>query len=81
MNDHQWKPIKSAPYGRIILVRNSVMREPLRATRGYAEEGVVHPDSSFCTSVYTSKTSDGLPFPSGRLICAEEWCEEEKGAR
>ena len=71
-DERAWRPIKTAPYQTVIEVRNPVMREPCRATRGYAHNGMVHPDSTFCTSVFTP----GDPLPrayDGNLVCPTEW--------
>ena len=69
----EWKPISDAPYGKTILVRNKQMDKPVRATRGYVHNGSVHPDQSFCTSVYTP--GQFFPFPAGKLVCPDEWAE------
>ena len=62
-----WKPIEGAPYQTVILVKNDMMDEPMKATRGYNVPGVgVHPDTTFCTSML------------GSLICPTEWKECEK---
>lgn len=57
-----WQPIETAPYGKIIEVRNSLMAEPVRATRGFIWCGEVHKDQTLFTSVYT-----------GNLVCPTEW--------
>lgn len=69
----KWHPVETAPYGKILLVRNSVMPKPVRATRGYVHDGAVHQDQTFFTSVYTP--DDLYPFPAGRLVCPTEWAE------
>lgn len=66
-----WNPINTAPYGKIILVRNKLTEKPVRATRGYVHNGAVHPDQTFCTSVYTP--DQFFPFPGGKLVCPDEW--------
>lgn len=73
MTTKQWKPISEAPYGKTILVRNKLMDSPVRATRGYVHNGSVHPDQTFCTSVFTP--DEFFPFPSGKLVCPDEWAE------
>ncbi len=71
--DFIWKPIESAPYQRVIWVRNKLMEKPVKATRGYADENrMVHPDTTYCTSVHTPETG-GLGFPAGMLVCPDEW--------
>jgi hypothetical protein len=74
MTDYQWKPIETAPYGVTILVRNGLMTDPVRATRGYVHNGAVHADQRFFTSVYTPNF-EGMPFPAGKLVCPTEWTE------
>ncbi|MBB5040848.1 hypothetical protein [Shinella fusca] len=69
----EWRPIDTAPYGQTILVRNRLFGKPVRATRGYVHDGAVHPDQTFFTSVYTP--DDFFPFPAGKLVCPDEWCE------
>lgn len=73
MPDLTWNPIDSAPYGRVLLVRNKLMDTPLRATRGYIHNGMVHPDKDFFTSVYTPDRF--FPFPGGKLVCPDEWTD------
>lgn len=75
MTDKVWKPIKTAPYGVVLLVRNELMGDSaIRATRGYVHNGAVHSDQTFFTSVYTPNY-EGFFFPAGRLICPTEWTE------
>jgi hypothetical protein len=74
MNKQQggsWKPIETAPWQTVIEVRNPVMKEPCLATRGYSHNGMVHPDTSFCTSVFTPR--ELFPTPAGNLVCPTEW--------
>ena len=68
-----WMPIETAPYGKVIRVRNKLMDRPVLATRGYVHNGSVHPDQTFCTSEYTP--DQFFPFPSGKLVCPDEWAE------
>lgn len=70
-----WKPIESAPYQRVVWVRNPQMDEPCKATRGYVHNGMVHPDQSFFTTVYTPHRF--FPTPAGKLCCPVEWAEIE----
>lgn len=74
MTEQQWFPIDSAPYGKVLLVRNNLTRTPVRATRGYVHNGAVHADQTFFTSVYTPDY-EGMFFPAGRLVCPTEWTE------
>lgn len=67
----EWQPIESAPFRKVIEVRNPQMEKPVLATRGYADENGVHPDLTFCTSVYTP--DDMFPTRAGMLVCASEW--------
>ena len=67
----EWKPIKGAPYQTVIEVRNSLMEKPVRATRGFMTEIGVHPDDTFCTSVFTP--DEFFPYPAGQLVCATEF--------
>ena len=67
-----WQPIETAPWQTVILVRNSMMEKPVRATRGYYVEGRgVHPDDTFFTTVYTPDRF--FPTPGGNLVCPEQW--------
>ena len=66
-----WKPISSAPWGRVVEVRNEMMDEPCLATRGYVYNGAVHENRKFFTTVYTPH--DYFPTPAGRLVCPTEW--------
>jgi hypothetical protein len=66
-----WKPIKTAPFGEVIEVRNPVAEKPWLATRGYVHNGMVHKDSTFCTTVYTPDPF--FPTFAGNLCCPTEW--------
>lgn len=68
-----WKPADTAPYGKTILVRNKVMEKPVRATRGYAPNGVVNPDTTLFTTAWTPDKY--FPIPAGQLVCPTEWTE------
>ena len=75
MTDTVWKPISTAPYDVVVLVRNEITgKDAVRATRGYVHNGTVHPDQKFFTSVYTPDFG-GFPFPAGKLVCPTEWTE------
>lgn len=71
--DFDWQPIDSAPYGRVLWVRNPQMEEPCKATRGYVYNGMVHENQSFFTTVYT--THRFFPTPAGKLCCPTEWAD------
>lgn len=71
-----WRPIKTAPFQTVIEVRNPQMQEPCLATRGYAHNGMVHPDNTFCTSVFTPRKF--FSTPSGQLVCPTEWRPSSK---
>lgn len=71
-----WKPIKSAPWQKVIWVKNDLMENPVKATRGYMTETGVHPDTSFCTTVYTPDKY--FPTPAGRMCCPSHWAECEE---
>jgi len=66
-----WKPVVSAPYQRVLEVRNEQMDEPCLATRGYVYNGAVHPNTTFFTTVYTPHRF--FPTPAGQLCCPTEW--------
>lgn len=68
-----WQPISSAPWQAVIEVRNPQMGRPVLATRGYSHNGMVHPDNSFCTTVFTPDPDGFFPMPAGRLVCPTEW--------
>ena len=67
----EWRPIETAPWQTVVLVKNEVMKKPIRATRGYLTEKGVHPDNTFFTSVYTPDKF--FPTPAGRLVCPTVW--------
>lgn len=76
-----WKSIDTAPYQEVVWVRNSMMEEPVKATRGYVSNGMVCEDQNLFTSAYTPNKY--FPTPPGLLICPEEWkeldeCKDEK---
>lgn len=67
-----WQPIETAPFQTVIEVRNFAMEKPCLATRGYTHDGMVHPDTTFCTSVFTP--GEVLPRAyDGNLVCPTEW--------
>lgn len=68
-----WKSIDTAPYQKIVWVRNKCMVRPIKATRGFSRDGVVHSDQSFFTSVFTNERY--LPMAPGKLVCPTEWTE------
>ena len=67
----EWKPIDECPWQTIVEVRNPQMEKPVRATRGHMTEIGVHPDLTFCTSVYTP--DEFFPTAAGKLICPTEF--------
>jgi len=73
-----WRPIKSAPWGKVVEVRNPQMDEPCLATRGYTHNGMVHPDRTFFTSVFTPHRF--FPTPGGDLVCPTEWREPRESS-
>jgi hypothetical protein len=72
-DEREWKPIETAPYETTLWVRNPVMVRPIKATRGYAPDGIVNPDTSLFTSMFTNERY--FPMPGGRLVCPTEWTE------
>jgi hypothetical protein len=69
-----WRPIGEAPFQTVIEVRNPQMESPCLATRGYAQDGMVHPDNTFCTSVWTpDPRCAGLGFRAGQLVHPTEY--------
>jgi len=56
------QPIETAPYGKIILVKNDLMDTFVKATRGFTNNGIVHKNQTYFTA-----------YPSGRLVCPTEW--------
>lgn len=73
-----WRPISSAPFGKVIEVRNSQMDHPCLATRGYVRNGMVHENTKFCTTVFTPSPDGLFPTPSGQLVCPDEWRPAEQ---
>lgn len=71
-----WKSIKEMPYQQVCWVRNKCMEKPVLATRGYAHDGMVHPDNTFCTSVFTP--DEFFPARAGMLVCPNEWAPYEE---
>ena len=69
-----WQPIESAPYLKVIWVKNDQMERPVRATRGYVHNDMVHPDNTFFTRVFTE--DDISPFRSEKLVCPTQWAPE-----
>jgi hypothetical protein len=67
----EWQPIETAPWQAVVWVRNPVMDQPVKATRGYVTEAGVHKDGTLFTSAFTNHRF--FPTPSGRLICPTEW--------
>ena len=72
----RWMPVDNAPFQKVVWVRNKLMEKPCKATRGYAPNGVVHPDLRFFTTVFTP--DNHFPVASGRLVCPDEWAEVEE---
>jgi len=71
-----WNPIKSMPYQEICWVKNSIMKKPVLATRGHDTPAGVHPDNTFCTTVFTPDKM--FPTPSGNLVCPDLWRKVEE---
>jgi hypothetical protein len=68
----EWQTMETAPFQTVIEVRNASMADPVLATRGYETDLGVHPDNTFCTSVFTPDV--GLcGFPAGRMVCPTHW--------
>ena len=67
----EWQPIETAPYQKVIEVKNNIMDNPVLAIRGYSTAAGVHPNNTFCTSVYTPDKY--FPFPPGKLVCPTQW--------
>lgn len=67
----KWRPIATAPWQTTVLVKNDIMDEPVRATRGYQTKSGTHPNKDFFTSVYTPDKY--FPMPSGHLVCPTVW--------
>jgi hypothetical protein len=74
-----WRPIETAPFQMVIEVRNEQMQRPCLATRGYAHNGMVHPNTTFCTSVFTPDPDGFFPTLAGNLVCPTEWRHPERG--
>lgn len=74
-----WQPIETAPRRQVVWVRNENMDRPVKATRGFALNGTVHPNDTFFTSVFTP--DDFYPFPAGRLVYPTEWRPESQSQR
>ncbi|MGB0410170.1 MAG: hypothetical protein ACPGFA_01170 [Pikeienuella sp.] len=68
-----WQPIETAPYGKIVWIKNDMMENPVLATRGYTHNGAVHEDQSFFTTVYTPDRF--FPTPAGNLAVPNVWAE------
>lgn len=68
-----WKPAETAPYGKVVWIRNPQMEEPCKATRGYVHNGMVHENQLFFTTVYTPHPF--FPTFAGKLACPTEWAE------
>lgn len=66
-----WKSIKTMPFQKVCLVKNPMMENPVLATRGYATENGVHPDNTFCTTVFTPHKF--FSTPAGNLVCPDSW--------
>ena len=66
-----WRPIESAPWQEVVWVRNNLMENPVKATRGYAAESGVCADTSLFTTVLTRTKFD--VFPPGDLCCPTQW--------
>lgn len=73
MTEREWLPAETAPYKKVIWVRNSLMERPVKALRGFAPDGVVNPDASLFTSLFTNDRF--FPTPGGRLVCPTQWTE------
>ena len=73
-----WQPIETAPFQTVIEVRNKVMQHPVLATRGYCHNNMVHPDSTFCTTVFTPDPEGIFPTLPGHLVCPTEWRAAEQ---
>lgn len=71
MADNEWQPIETAPWGKVLEVKNDVMERPCLATRGYIHNGMVHEDHTFFTTVYTSDRF--FPIPAGNLVLPNVW--------
>lgn len=64
--------ISEAPYGLTLEVTNDQMDKPIRATRGWVRnDGTVHADQGFFTSVFTPDKY--FPDPAGKLVLPNKW--------
>lgn len=70
---HNWEPIATAPFQTVILVKNRLMDQPVKATRGYQAESGVCEDTTLFTGVYTPGGILGPLCRDGQLICPDEW--------
>lgn len=66
-----WQPIETAPWQQVVWVRNKLMEKPVKATRGYSYNGMVHPNDTFFTTAFTP--DEFFPTPAGNLVCPDEW--------
>jgi len=66
-----WQSISKMPWQKVCWVKNDLMKDPILATRGFSDERGVHPDRTFCTSVFTPQEFGA--FPSGKLVCPTAW--------
>lgn len=72
----EWQPIETAPYGKVVEVRNDCMKFSVRATRGYVvpETGFVHENQNYFTTQCT-KIDEFEFMGAGKLACPSEWRE------
>lgn len=68
----QWRDISTAPKdGTIVQLRNACMEEPVRGHWGeYRMRGT---DKLTTCWVSDFTPHEFFPFPSGRMVCPEEW--------
>lgn len=71
-----WQPAATAPFRKVVWVRNSQMEKPVKATRGYVHDGMVHEDTMLFTTVFTNDKF--FPVSAGRMVCPDEWAEVEE---
>jgi len=73
MPEEKWNDdISAAPYGKVLEVKNEQMESFVLATRGYCrDDGSVHEDQGFFTSVFTPDKF--FPMPAGRLVIPTKW--------
>lgn len=69
-----WQPLDTAPYGETVWVRNHMMDAPVKATRGWAENGTVNGNDKLFTSKTTVHNGEHYMAP-GRLVCPTEWAK------